>query len=823
MTFFSAISSVARVVENLVDTTLTADDSHRPEVMNVAAPADRAAQTPKDRTDAAVLKYQQSPTPEALAELKAAIHAEMQARYAEEFRARPTGAVYDASTINHYGSSIAGRYGNDPATVKVINGAVDELRVEHEVDFTLRVAAGGGDAQAVINILDSQWQSLSPEARAQLSTSPELATLMRERVEPWVAEPYANFQDNGDPKAKIQPANEASRRLAELTSGLPPELAAAVVTQNLDTIMKIAEVKPMYAGEKYGGSSYTNMARVVGSLGDSPAAQQLISDIAMTYLAHSSEWRGQWVPLSENISNSIRDGASPALALEIARQLEASGRTEESGIVLRGVVEGAQALQRRTEADIAEYQGMLAELGRVLKYAEGLPPDAIAKAVEKYVEGKGPEWKAKFEQLEQRLIGHGELFKETLAGLNGLPESVKTTYPELQSQLEQLANSDSVLQAIGLAASRDRDFLVGAKADSMLSLFDVNKVSKEGAEFLKRLASDAIQQNALAVFAEVDRSDPASVANAKSRLEQLGSRYANLLGKDAAQYQQAIDALSKLVDVPGDNQVLLQTRLKQFDSALRGIEGFNPDQPAGITFRSLGVAAAGLTFAKSTSDAISDQSWANTIGAFGDAAGLTKDVRDLMHRPGSMPVGPDSSFADTQRSIRADVRFENWNRALGLVSATGDVAKMVDALLSDRPYKHVEAGLYAVGATGTVVMALSSGPAGALIGSVMVGISVFGNSSLAGHRDKEAKIELSQQFLIDAGFTPEAARIIGDLGEDKYYQSVPVVPLLMEEGRRGALSPDGRKLTPEESIQAINNMPPDELQVRVNRLRIANQ
>ncbi|GFE82395.1 hypothetical protein GCM10011487_43950 [Steroidobacter agaridevorans] len=798
------------------------DESETVEVFNMAAPADGRTLSPKERVDAAVLKYQQSPTPEARAELKAAIEAEMQDRYAAEYRARPTGAVYDTEGIEHYGISIAARYGNDPQTVSVVKEIVGELKVDHEVTFALDVARGGGDAKAVMNILKSQWESMSPEARARLATSPELASLMRDRVEPWVAEPFANFKDNGDPRAWVTPANDASGRLAQLTAGLPPELAYAVVTQNLDTIMKIAEVKPMYAGEKFGGTSYTNMARVVGSLGDSPEAKQLTSDIASTYLAHAGDWRGQWVPLSENISNSIRDGASPALGLELARQLEAKGRTEEAGVIVRGVLQGAQAVEQRAKADLAEYQSMLTELGRVLKYAEGLPPEALAKAVEEYVNGKDPQWQTKFRELEQRLVDSGNQLKQALVGLNDLPADVKATYPELESQLKDLANKDSVLQAIGLAASRDRSFLVGPEADSMLSLFDVNKVSKEGAELLKRLATDAIQQNALAVFAGLDRTDPASVANAKTQLEQLGKRYANMLGKDASQYQQAISALEKLVDVPGDNALLLQTRLKQFDSALRGIEGFNPDQPAGITFRSIGVAAAGLIFAKSTSELISDPTWANTIAAFGDAAGLHKDIRDLMHRPGSVPVGADTPFTDTQRGIRGEVRFENWNRALGLISATGDVAKMVDALLSDRPYKEVEAGLHAIGGVGTVVMTLSSGPAGALTGAVMVGISVFGNSALAGQRDENAKIEASYQFLIDAGFTPEAARIIGDLGQDKYYQSIPVVPLLMEEGRRGAktLSPDGRPLTPAETMQAVNNMPPDKLQVYVNNLRL---
>lgn len=799
------------------------DESDRPEVLNFGAPANNPSLTPAQRTDAAALKYQQSPTPESRAELKAAVDAEMQARYAEEFRARPTGAVYDVNTIGNYGNSIASRHGNDPATVTAINEVTGELQVDHEVSFTLQAASGAVDAKGVINILNNQWQSISPAARAKLATSPELATLLRERVEPWVAEPFANIKDNGDPKAKQAAANETSSRLVQLTANLPPELATAVVTQNLDPIMKILEVKPMYAGEKFGGTSYTNLALVVGKLGDTPAAKQLIGDIASTYLAHSGEWRGQWAAVGENISSSIRDGGSPALAFEMARQLESKGRMDEAAFIVRGIAEGAPALQRRTEADLKEYQGMLTELGRILKYAEGLPPEAIAKAVQDYVNGKDPQWQAKFHELENRLVHSGHVFKETLAGLEQLPDSLKATYPELRSTLTAVANNDSVIQAIQLAGSRDRSFLVGPEADSMLSLFDVNKVSKEGAEALKRLATDAIQQNALKVFADVDRTDPNSVADSKTKLEQLGTRYTNLLGKDTAQYQKAIATLGTLLDVPGDNQVLLQTRLKQVDSALRGIEGFNPNQPAGVTFRSLAVASAGVTFAKSTAEAISDPGWANTISAFADAAGLHKDVRDLMHRPGSVPIAADSPFADTQRAIRADVRFENWNRALGLISATGDVAKMVDALLSDRPYKQVEAGLHAVGAVGMVVMTLSSGPVGAIIGSVMVGISVFGNSALSDHRDKTAKIDASSKFLDDAAFTPQAARIICDQGEDKYFQSVPVVPLLMKEGRLGTLSPDGRRLTPEETIQVINNMPLDELQTRVNGLRLANQ
>ncbi|EEF93652.1 hypothetical protein CATMIT_01715, partial [Catenibacterium mitsuokai DSM 15897] len=169
-------------------------------------------------------------------------------------------------------------------------------------------------------------------------------------------------------------------------------------------------------------------------------------------------------------------------------------------------------------------------------------------------------------------------------------------------------------------------------------------------------------------------------------------------------------------------------------------EGFGAKEPAGITFRALGVAAAGLAFGKSTADAIDDPTWANQIAAFGDAAGLVKDARDLLTNPAAQAVDRNSPAA-MEALENGLKRFENVNKVLGVVSAVGDVAKLVDALLSDRPLKGVEAGLYGLGATGTVIMAVSTGPVGALVGSVMIGVSVFGQASLGDYRDKQGKIE----------------------------------------------------------------------------------
>ncbi|MBP4136434.1 hypothetical protein J9333_10015, partial [Streptococcus agalactiae] len=140
---------------------------------------------------------------------------------------------------------------------------------------------------------------------------------------------------------------------------LPPELAQAVLTQNIDTVMRITEVKPMYAGEKFGGTSYANMAKVAEALGDSPTGLSLRSDIAASYVAHSGDWRGQGIPFQENIANAIRDGIGPGLALDMAKQLQAKGENELAGAFLGGVSHGAELLQQRIEGNLGEYKEMM--------------------------------------------------------------------------------------------------------------------------------------------------------------------------------------------------------------------------------------------------------------------------------------------------------------------------------------------------------------------------------------------------------------------------------------------------------------------------------
>lgn len=783
-------------------------------------------QTPQQRTDAAMQAYKQSPGPQTKGELRNAVQAEVAAQH-QAAAGHGNTSNYDAKAIQKYGSQIQARFQDDAGAKNTIKDIVDDVAIDQEVSNAVTAASAGKTPQDTVRLLKEQWGKLSPQAQQRLQTSPELATLLRgdgsaNSVEGWVNAPLTGADPKGDPKVFASAANASGQRLTDLLKGLPPELAYSVTQQNIDTVMAMCQVTPMYAGgpNSNGSQVFSNLTAIVGALGETPNGKILRDDIAtMLASAPATTQRGQGVPLRDNIEHAIAEGGSPALALALAAKLQTNGSAPLAGAVLEGVTNAATRLQSSVKADVQEYQGMLQGLNRAMRYAEGLPPEAMQKAINGYLEKQDPQWKSKFEALESRLAERGQQLTMLIAGLDGLSPEVKATYAgDLTAKLKELAGSEELVQAMNFAAKRDPAFLTGPEANKVLDLAAEVRTGKEGTEAFRRLINQAVQQNAINVFTGLDPKDPASVAKAKASLQQLSTRFSGALGADGSKFRDAIQSLQGLVDVPGDNPALFKTRLQELDSKLNSIEGFQADRPSGIAIRSIGVAAGGILFAASAKTAIDDPTWQNQINAFGSAVSLSKDVLDLMTRAPDLSA-TSGAWSNGQTLLRTGIKVENFSKVLGVLSAAGDVANAVSALASDNP-DYAKAGLYGLGAAGTIVMSLSGGPVGAVIGGLMVAGSVLGLDSLADSRDKEQKIKTSVQFLRDAGFTEQAARILSDLGEDQYYQSVPTVPLLMQAGEHGILDPSGKKLTPEESIVFANNMDPDELQVFINRMRV---
>ena len=103
-----------------------------------------------------------------------AIEDEIKAGYQAEYDARPTGAVYDAETIRHYGAAIADRYAGDPQLKAKVEAAVGDIKVDHEVESALSIARAVDDPRAALEYLREATPTLSAEARAALEGNGEV-------------------------------------------------------------------------------------------------------------------------------------------------------------------------------------------------------------------------------------------------------------------------------------------------------------------------------------------------------------------------------------------------------------------------------------------------------------------------------------------------------------------------------------------------------------------------------------------------------------------------------------------------------------------------
>ena len=735
----------------------------------------------------------------------------------------------DTSHIEAKAGPVLQRYADDPAALEVVNGVVAGLEAQQplaqrpEVRRLLSEAAAQPDAEAVVETLANGLDGLSESDRAYLTTSPELATLLRDKVEPWVSEPYKGLEGDALLTATAA-ANESSRRLALLTEGLPPDLAYGVVLGNLDTIQDIAQLKPMYLGNpsSFGGEAFGRLSEVVAALGDTPEGATLRTDIATLFVAGGID-RGQGGPLATVMADAVRQGASPLLALEMIEQLPGVGEGELAEVATTKLVEAGEGLADGIADDLQEYNEMLAGLGILLKRHEGLPADATDAAVQAWLAEQEPEWQADFEALEGGLIERAENMRELLAGVAALPDEVKGP---AEGKLEDLFNRGDVLDAVNLAASRDRSFLTGPEADLMLSLADPARAGAAGADTLRQIGNHAIQQQASLVFADLEHGNPASVSAAKSELRALGDRVAGLFGGDADAYRQAIGALDGFAELPANaTPAQVEAAATRLDTTLGRIEGFGRDSAPGVLLRSLGVAAGVLALNKYASQAVDDPTLRDQVATLGAASGLGSATIALLQKPGSVDISGVGALDDARGRL-GPLGVATWGKARGVFSAVGDLAYMVDAI--DRG-EGVEAGLHALAGAGTVVLSVASGPAGWIVGGSMIALSLFGQASLADyHAGKEAR-EDSIEFLVAAGLERDVAELLADTGETEGGPAVPAVPLIMETARMGGLvGQDGERLSPEDTIAALNAMSGDQdqldaLQAQVNTLRYANQ
>lgn len=743
----------------------------------------------------------------------AAVDAELDAR------PLPQGPYVDeAARIEAAATPLLRRYEGMPQAIAVVREAVAQRQAETPLSDRPAVAAlladagGGGDADAVLDTLADGLDGLTASDREYLLTSPELGALLREHVEPYVSEQYGELDGDlsgrDDTYDVVTAANTSAGRLAQLTSDLPPEMVQVVLESNLDTVSRIAQLSPMYLGppEKHGGTAFEDLSRAVGRLGDTPEADRLRDDIATIFAARPLE-KGEGYPMEAALVDAVRNGASPALALAVVAQL-ANGDDYARDVAISatgGLVEAGGAFAEGLREDLDLYQRRFAELGSLLDGTGGLPPEATQAAIEDWMrrqEEASPGWAEDNAAFEDALLANARQVQDLLAGVAALRPELRDP---VDGDLRDLANSDEVLQAMTFAAGRDRSFLTSPEADVLAALADPARASAGGADALRQLGNHMVREQATAIFRDLEAGNPASVSEANARLRTLGERVSGMFGGDAAAWRAAIGHLEAFTALPPDaTPAQVEAVTRGFDRNLDSLEGFQRNTAQGIALRSIGVVASLMAVHKYSGQYQTEGELRDAVAVVGSYAGLGAATISLLQKAQPVEAGALDDAADRlgPRSVA------NLTRVLGVASAAGDVAYLVDALGEE---DYVEAGLHGLAGAGTVLLSVSSGPAGWVTGAALIAVSMAGQSTLSEFRAQDEAAEASYHFLVAAGVAPEVADILKDGGADEGFASEPAWPLLLEVAARGELVGHvGEPLDAAETLRALNAMAGDD-------------
>jgi hypothetical protein len=740
-------------------TTISQHGSTTPQNVTQPTGVNPPAPTPAQNVDLAVARYKAavaSGDQDAIIKAKQDVNTAVKNEIGPQVDAANRGVPAEFRTltdqqITSYGNVILRRNSSDPTTQTVLKDAIQDYQVQRKADDLIPQFYGNFTPQEKLDSLKLSLQGQSPEVVARVMQNTSVQRMLQDAAK-WVAEPYNGVSAN-DAKENQQAALDASQRLADLTSGLPPAYAATIVQQSLPTIQTIAGVDANYSGSQ----AFTNLSKVVDSLGDSPAAQTLTKQIAQDYRGQFDTWEGRFDdPNGGIVKYTLGAGASPTLSLALATQLQAEGKSDEAGAVLRSIERGVEDLQGKVKQDIDDYNGLTKDLNWVVANSKGkLTPDQLQKAINTYIAKQPQDWQKQFQDVQSRLMADGKTLGCDIGALNNVPDDLKQLAPDAFANLEKnVGENETTQNALAWVASRDPSVFEGEKGEGLMTF--LMEVSHKGKDVASTWANAYITGHVLPAVKDLNPSDPASVSKANQALADLQRHASGLLGIPQDEVDRDINKLREVVTT-------LQTT-KSVATALDGITELDDTKKelgelkemtlnsgaAGLAFRVIGFAISGAVFLNSTSETLANPTVKNTLGTLAAGVGL---AQDSIH------------FGQTLQLLDSDGALAKWAVAGSTEKLFGalNIAYFAAAAVEDRG--NVPAQAFDItGAAGATLATFGEAlGAGSWAGPVGWGVTVLavGGAELAKQGKELAEhTELAETFLKDGGVDEAAAKTL---------------------------------------------------------------
>jgi LysM repeat protein len=704
--------------------------------------------------------------------LQDAIHAEL----AQKVGNNTVPAQYLGGDVTaYYAGTIGDRIGITPATLEALQSATISQRV-------ISASTDGGPERAM-EVLRELTPGVSDDVMRMVMADPEM-----QRVTDEIADfSAAQVESAYNAEAVYGTGDFAStEKLAELTDGLPPDVAAQIINASMPTIDKALD-DAISNGIHGHYPVFELLANSVGNAEGTPAGEAATAAVAGLIKdkldAVGRDGANYATTLAFELGQRVGRGVNANLSVELARLYAADGNREignmqasEIGdLFLSHAADGLEALKYEYRVAAEEYAKQSEELGWILGNGPG--KDATAEEREAIIadyRSRHPELAA----AEARLNELGELALRNANALTALPPELRNS-PSAERAQELSASflSDENV-SFAVSVSEDAQKYVSELLDRsdngeptlLDNISDIAKWIDKPKGFLETMGS-LVTKSIVGRTLEALGPDGQNFAVASQQLDRLED-YADVLGLDRTTLSGVVDQYKIALD-PNSSLDARQAALSKINTDLNEIKGgaFDATTGVGRTLRGVGLLLSIAGGGKSLQDAIKDPSAQNITGLLLDSAGLARDSAEFV-----------SGFLKS-----ADWTDSWWFKGSGKVlGVAGAFLGGISVLQSLADGNYAEAGFGAVGVGGGLLVAFGTSTAWTGVGAVLVIGAFVGNEIYKALADDEHENANTVAALRVMGFDQQAADVLKNQDSDL---NSPV-PVLMALARHTGIDMD---------------------------------
>lgn len=543
----------------------------------------------------------------AKAAMNQAIHDEIAGQVAARNQGVPSQFQTPADQIaKSAGDAILARHQGDAAATPLIQDGVHDYQVKAKADSLIPGYYGDWSAADKLKGINLQGQ---PKDVVD-------AVLADPRVKQWVADAAHD--------AAGKSAADCAKYLADLTRQ-SPDLGRAVTTtwwnaqDDRSWLSSNSEVLSAMSDP----AIYRDLGVVYRNLGGSDAGQAMQRDFASDIAKYLE--KNSMLANRTDVAQAISDGGDPALALAVASDLRADGKTDLAMQMVGSVKAGMASLQKVTlKQDMEAYAKQTEELNNLIKdLGPGLTDEQKQKATQSYIDGKGKDWQDQLKAAKDKLVADVRALNLDVTSLTGVPDNLKA-YGLSKEGAAKLLDDDTTKQSILFAATQDPSVFEGKEGGEAAQLYI--ELGHKDKDFTAAIGKAYVVSNLMPSLGEMNPSDDASIAKVKQALESFRGIGAKMLGIPQGEVDKGIDKLEEVV-----NSLRTETledakqgkAINEFAATQKELNELKElpfsDAKAGMLFRTMALGITGAAFISQTGKTIDDPSVQNVIGslAFG--------------------------------------------------------------------------------------------------------------------------------------------------------------------------------------------------------------